>query len=193
MVSPNVLNLVMNGLAGWTVTIQQKVVTMKPLVITVWRKLAPIHFQSMPALVLLGPLLSLTLTWLMDSGAITMINPMVKTALILKSDFAVLKRSAYFIRYFDRFIDRYFQAEHTCDREGYKWTVWLDRDDPTGDVFGTGDTGDWENRDGFPANIVCQTPIGIQAQVRSGSDGSTEVTHFDNEQGTLNFYINYFS
>ena len=61
----------------------------------------------------------------------------------------------------------------------------MDRDDPTGDSFGTGDTGDWENRDGFPANIVCQTPIGIQAQVRSGSDGSTEVTHFDNEQGNV--------
>ena len=67
-------------------------------------------------------------------------------------------------------------AEKSCDAEGYKWTVWLDRDDPT-------DTGDWENKDGFPANVVCKTPTAVQAQVKSGSTGSTAVTHLDNDQG----------
>lgn len=60
--------------------------------------------------------------------------------------------------------------------EGYEWTVWLDRDDPT-------DTGDWENKDGFSANVVCATPTAVQAQVKSGSTGSTAVTHLDNDQG----------
>ena len=45
------------------------------------------------------------------------------------------------------------KAQLSCDADGYEWTVWLDRDDPD-------DTGDWENRDGFPANVVCQTPLG---------------------------------
>ena len=67
-------------------------------------------------------------------------------------------------------------AELTCDQEGFAWTVWLDRDDPT-------DTGDWENKDGFDANVVCSTPTAVQAQVRSGSSGSTAVTHLDNDQG----------
>ena len=66
--------------------------------------------------------------------------------------------------------------ERDCDAEGYEWTVWLDRDDPA-------DTGDWENKDGFPANIVCSTPTAIEAQVKSGSWGSTKVTHMDNDQG----------
>ena len=69
------------------------------------------------------------------------------------------------------------KAEKECNADGYRWTVWMDRDDPNQG------TGDWENRDGFPANVVCQTPLAVQAQVKSGSDGSTEVTHFDNEQG----------
>ena len=55
-----------------------------------------------------------------------------------------------------------------------KWTVWLDSDDPI-------DSGDWENRDSFPANVVCQTPTAMQAQVKSGSTGSTEVVHRSTE------------
>ena len=55
------------------------------------------------------------------------------------------------------------KAEKECNAPGHKWTVWLDRDDPNEG------TGDWENRDGFPANVVCQTPTAVQAQVKSGS------------------------
>ena len=73
-------------------TIQPKVVIMKLLATTVWKKLAPTHFQSMPELVLLGLPQLQTLIWLMDSGAIMMISLMVKTAPILKSDSVVLKR-----------------------------------------------------------------------------------------------------
>jgi hypothetical protein len=35
----------------------------------------------------------------------------------------------------------------SCDAEGMAWTVWMDRDDPI-------ETGDWENKDGFPAYMV---------------------------------------
>ena len=86
------MNLATNGLAGWIVMIQQRVVIMKPSATTVWKKLAPILSQSTPVLELLAPLLSHKLIWPMDSGAIMMINPMVKTVPILKSAFAVLKR-----------------------------------------------------------------------------------------------------
>ena len=64
----------------------------------------------------------------------------------------------------------------TCDGDNMKWTVWLDSDDPI-------DSGDWENRDSFPANVVCQTPTAMQAQVKSGSTGSTEVVHRSTEHG----------
>ena len=67
-------------------------------------------------------------------------------------------------------------SELKCEQEGYAWTVWLDRDDPT-------DTGDWENKDGFPANVVCATPTAVEAQIKSGSVGSSAVTHLDNDQG----------
>ena len=92
LASRNAMNLAMNGLAGWIVMIQQRVVIMKPLVTTVWKRLAQIPSQSMPVLELLAPLLSHKLIWPMDSGAIMMINQMVKTVPISKSDFAVLKR-----------------------------------------------------------------------------------------------------
>ena len=68
-------------------------------------------------------------------------------------------------------------AEKSCDQEGYAWTGWLNSDTPTQG------SGDWENRDSFAANIVCATPTAVQAQVRSGSTGSTAVTHLDNDQG----------
>ena len=64
----------------------------------------------------------------------------------------------------------------TCEGDDMRWTVWLDSDDPV-------DSGDWENRDSFPANIVCQTPTAMQAQVKSGSTGSTEVVHRSTEHG----------
>jgi len=64
----------------------------------------------------------------------------------------------------------------TCDGDDMRWTVWLDSDDPV-------DSGDWENRDSFPANVVCQEPTALQAQVKSGSFGSTEVVHFDTIHG----------
>ena len=41
---------------------------------------------------------------------------------------------------------------------GYEWTIWLDSDDPV-------DTGDWENRAGFPVSVVCAVPTAIEAQV----------------------------
>jgi len=66
--------------------------------------------------------------------------------------------------------------EVACDAEGYGWTVWLDRDDPI-------ESGDWENKDGFPAYIVCKDPLAVEAAVVTGSDGSTAVTHLDNDQG----------
>merc|ERR1719198_1383982 len=56
--------------------------------------------------------------------------------------------------------------EVACDAEGYGWTVWLDRDDPI-------ESGDWENKDGFPAYIVCKDPLAVEAAVVTGSGGST--------------------
>ena len=66
--------------------------------------------------------------------------------------------------------------ELKCSKDGYEWTVWLDSDDPV-------DSGDWENKDSFPAYVVCSNPTAIEAQVKSGSSGSTSVTHFNNNQG----------
>ena len=68
------------------------------------------------------------------------------------------------------------KAEMVCDTEGYKWTTWLDRDDPT-------DSGDYENKEGFGANVVCKSPMGIQAQKKFDSTGSDAVVHFDNDMG----------
>ena len=52
----------------------------------------------------------------------------------------------------------------------------MDRDDPV-------ETGDWENKDGFSANVVCANPTAVQAQVKAGSTGSTAVTHLDHSEG----------
>ena len=68
------------------------------------------------------------------------------------------------------------KEERLCDADGYEWTIWLDRDDPT-------DSGDYENREGHGANVVCQNPLGIQAQKRFDSAGSDAVVHFDNTLG----------
>ena len=45
------------------------------------------------------------------------------------------------------------------------------------------ESGDWENKDGFPAYIVCKDPLAVEAAVVTGSTGSTAVTHLDNDQG----------
>lgn len=50
--------------------------------------------------------------------------------------------------------------ELACDKDGYAWTVWLDRDDPV-------DSGDWENKDGFDANVVCKTPYAVEVSFTS--------------------------
>ena len=63
------------------------------------------------------------------------------------------------------------QYQHgTCDEEGYEWTDWLDRDDPTGD-------GDFENRPSFSSDEACSDPIAVAARARSS--GSTAITHLD--------------
>ena len=43
-------------------------------------------------------------------------------------------------------------SEGHCEHEGYEWTNWLDRDDPTGD-------GDYEHRADYAAQDVCETPL----------------------------------
>ena len=68
------------------------------------------------------------------------------------------------------------RQENKCDEPGFKWTVWLDRDDPT-------DSGDWENRNNHPVNVVCLEPNGIEVQKKEGSYGSDAVVHFDNVLG----------
>lgn len=65
-------------------------------------------------------------------------------------------------------------TEGSCDVDGFEWTSWLDRDDPTSD-------GDYEHRSDYAHMDICETPIGIDARARTS--GSTEVTHIDLQYG----------
>ena len=57
------------------------------------------------------------------------------------------------------------QHEAECDAGDNKvWSVWIDSDDPV-------DSGDWENRDKMPANMVCMEPSAIEYQIKGGGDG----------------------
>ena len=48
-----------------------------------------------------------------------------------------------------------------CDKKGYKWTKWLDNDDPEGYLS----TGDWETRTAYAERDVCSNPIGVQVNI----------------------------
>ena len=62
--------------------------------------------------------------------------------------------------------------ELACDKEGYAWTVWLDRDDPV-------DSGDWENKDGFDANVVCKTPHAVEVNIKAFFAVCGKKTYYD--------------
>ena len=64
--------------------------------------------------------------------------------------------------------------EGDCNRGGYEWTTWLDRDDPT-------NNGDYELLHEYSSDEACENPIALQAQARTS--GSSEVTHVDLEWG----------
>ena len=61
-----------------------------------------------------------------------------------------------------------------CNKKGYEWTAWLDRDDPEG-------TGDWENLHAFEPNQACAKPIAVKAMdnLKGVSGNSDAVTHID--------------
>lgn len=62
----------------------------------------------------------------------------------------------------------------SCDEDGYEWTDFLDRDDPT-------ENGDYETLQDYSTDEVCQNPIALEAQARSS--GSTAVTHVSLDWG----------
>ena len=61
-----------------------------------------------------------------------------------------------------------------CNKKGWEWTEWLDRDDPTG-------TGDWENLHSYEPNEACQSPSAVRAMdLLVGTSGNSDsVTHLD--------------
>ena len=61
-------------------------------------------------------------------------------------------------------------SDPDCSADGYEWTDYLDRDDPTED-------GDFESLADYPAGSVCDSPTAIDVKTRTS--GSTAVTHLD--------------
>ena len=64
--------------------------------------------------------------------------------------------------------------EGDCNVDGYEWTDFLDRDDPT-------NGGDYETRHDFSTDEVCENPIAVQAQSRT--PGAVDYTHVDTNYG----------
>lgn len=64
-----------------------------------------------------------------------------------------------------------------CNKKGWEWTAWLDRDQPDG-------TGDWENLHAFEPNQACQNPSAVRAKdlwtyTSAVGQSSDMVTHLD--------------
>ena len=65
---------------------------------------------------------------------------------------------------------QFFQGD--CSQEGYEWSDWLDRDDPTSSSRPESEDGDFELLHEYSSNQVCSNPIAMEAEARtSGSTG----------------------
>jgi hypothetical protein len=56
---------------------------------------------------------------------------------------------------------KYGAGDLHCNKKGYKWTSWIDNDDPDENQLSTGD---WETHTAYAEREVCSNPIGKSIQ-----------------------------